>query len=293
MYKAILDCLCCPKCRRDLTLKTEEETPDEVITGTLVCETGHVFRIRRGVVDFNSEEQGFANQWESISEKQRFEEQEQKLDDDIPDIILKRREKVLDTVTGAVSAHKGSVILDIASGRGLLLGNLAEKLEDDVYIISIDLSSFILGYDYQKFKKITPGKKISYLACDATNLPLKDCVVDAATTYCGFSNMLSCADEAIQEAHRVIKLNGILADAFVVINRNSKGYEQLERVCKEQNIIGGADIYLHDCVEASHRALFTEVVCNTVFEGIGVENSMDLLPYPGEWYAEQVFISKK
>lgn len=293
MYKAITDCLCCPRCRSNLELRVEKENQNEVIEGTLVCESGHAFRIRRGVADFNSEEQGFANQWEAMSEEQRFEELDWKLDEDIPDIILERREKVLDTVIGTVSKHNGRVILDIASGRGLLLRRLATNLEDDVHIISIDLSPFILEYDYHKFKKIAPAKKISYLACDATNLPLKDCVVDAATTYCGFSNMPGCAGEAIQEAHRVIKSGGILVDSFVIIEKNSKGFELLEQVCSEQNITGAEDVYLHENVAANHSTLFSAVVCNTVFEGTGVENSMDLLPYPGEWYAEQVFISKK
>lgn len=293
MYKAIANYLCCPNCRRSFTLRVEAETEDEVMEGSLVCEDDHAFRITQGIVDFNSEEQEFVNQWEAMSEEQRFEELDRKMDDDIPDVILERREKVLDTIVVAVSDQKSKVILDIASGRGLLLTELVTSLKDDVNIISIDLSSFVLKYDYQKFKRIAPNKRISYLACDATNLPIKDSVVDAATTYCGFSNMPGCAGEAMQEAHRVLKSGGVLVDSFVVINRDSKGFELLERVCSEQNITGAEDVYLHKNVETNHGKLFSEVSCNTVFEGIGVENSMDLLPYPGEWYADQVFISKK
>lgn len=293
MYKAVANYLCCPNCRRSFTLKVDAEIGDEVLEGALVCENGHTFRITQSVADFNSEEQGFVNQWESMGEEQRFEELDQKMDNDIPDVILERREKVLDTIVGAVSGHKGKIVLDIASGRGLLLTELAAKLEDDVHIISIDLSSFVLKYDYQKLKRIAPNKKISYLACDATNLPLKDCVVDAATTYCGFSNMPGCADAAMQEAHRVLKSGGVLVDSFVIIDRGSKGFELLNQVCSEQNITGAEDVYLHENVVTNHGKRFSAVECNTVFQGIGVENSMDLLPYPGEWYADQVFISKK
>lgn len=293
MYKAIANNLCCPNCRRSFALRVEVETEDEVMKGSLVCENAHTFRITQGIVDFNSEEQEFVNQWESMSEEQRFEELDRKMDEDIPGVILERREKVLDTIVSAVSDHQSKVILDIASGRGLLLTELAEKLEDDVHIISIDLSSFVLKYDHQKFKRIAPNKKITYLACDATNLPLKDCVIDAATTYCGFSNMPGCAGAAIEEAYRVLKSGGVLVDSFVVINRDSRGFELLEQVCSKQNITGAEDVYLHKNVVSNHGKLFSEVDCRTVFEGIGVENSMDLLPYPGEWYADQVFISKK
>lgn len=170
---------------------------------------------------------------------------------------------------------------------------LAKNLNDDVHIISVDLSGFVLKYDYDKFKRIAPNKKISFLACDATNLPLKDCVVDAATTYCGFNNMLGCAGEALKDAQRVIKHNGILVDSYVVIQKASKGYEILHQVCIEQHIDGAEDFFLHERLLKHHKDLFAMVECDVVFEGIGVGNDMDLLPYHGEWYAEQVFISKK
>lgn len=293
MYKSIANLLCCPKCRRDFALNAQAETEEEVLEGALVCGHGHTFRITQGIADFNSEEQRCANQWESMGEGQQFEEQDRKMDADIPEVILRRREKVLDTIVTAVTDHNCKTVLDIASGRGLLLTKLAAGMPEDTHIISIDLSAFVLKYDRQKFKKLAPDSKISYLACDATNLPLKDSVLDGATTYCGFSNMPGCAGEAMEEAHRVLKPGGLLADSFVVINRASKGFERLEQVCAQQNITGAEDVYLQDNVLRNHESLFSSVTCNVTFEGLGVENSQDLLPYPGEWYAEEVFLSKK
>lgn len=293
MYKAIADRLCCPKCRSNFTLKAEAETEDEVIEGALICENGHAFRITQSVADFNSVEQGFANQWETLSEDRNFEEMDREMDSCSPDIVLERREKVLDAVVRGVSDSGSQVVLDIASGRGLLLTELAAKLREDVHIISVDLSAFVLKYDCQKLKRIAPNRKISYLACDAANLPLKDCAVDAAATYGGFSNMPGCAGEALRQAHRVLKPGGVLVDSFVVIDKDSKGYETLRQVCAEQNITGAEDYFLHEELEKHHGELFASVACSVVLEGIGVDNGMDLLPYPGEWYAEQVFISKK
>lgn len=293
MYKAIVNYLCCPKCRTNLDLNIDIEIDGDVLEGALTCECGHTFRISQGVVDFNSEEQGFANQWESMGQEQSFEELDRDMDVKNPPEIIHRRELVLGAIVGAVTNHTPNVVLDIASGRGLMLAELAKNLSDDVHIISVDLSGFVLKYDYNKFKRIAPNKKISYLACDATNLPLKDCVVDAATTYCGFSNMLGCAGEALKEAQRVIKYHGILVDSYVVIRQASKGYDILHQVCTEQHIDGAEDFFLHDVLVKHHEDLFGTVECNVVFEGIGVGNGMDLLPYHGEWYAEQVFVSKK
>ena len=293
MYKAVLNFLCCPQCRRNLALRSVVEVDDDVMEGLMTCESGHTFHIHKGIADFNSVEQGFANQWENMSEEQSFEEIDRDMEAKNPAEIIRRRELVLGAIVDGVSNRDCKVVLDIACGRGLMLAELVKHLDDDVHIISIDLSAFVLKYDYQKFKRIAPNQKISYLACDATNLPLKDCVVDAATTYCGFSNMVGCADKALQDAYRVIKPDGVLVDSYVVIEKESQGYEILHKVCSEQKIIGAEEFFLRDGVTKHHENLFSAVECNVVFEGIGVGNDMDLLPYDGEWYAEHVYISTK
>lgn len=293
MYKAIINYLCCPVCRNNLVLQSDVEIDDDVMEGLLTCESGHTFHIHKGVVDFNSVEQGFANQWETLDENQDFEELDRDMDEKNPVEIIQRRELVLRAIVDAVLNRDCKVILDIASGRGLMLTELVRHLDDDVHIISIDLSEFVLQYDHRKFKRIAPNKKISYLACNATNLPLKDCVIDAATTYSGFSNMVGCADRALLDAHRVIKPGGVLVDSYVVIERESQGYEILHKVCTEQKITGAEEFFLHDGVAKHHEDLFSVVECREIFEGIGVGNDMDLLPYDGEWYAEQVFVSVK
>lgn len=293
MYSAILNRLCCPKCRRNLDLRADIVEEEDVITGVLTCENGHTFRIDEGVADFNSEEQGFANQWEAMDEERSFDELSREMDARNPAEIVQRQKMVLDAIVNAVADRSGKVVLDIASGRGLLLTEIAKRLNDDVQIISIDLSAYVLKHDRKKLKSITSNRKISYLACDASNLPLKDDAVDAAVTYCGFSNMLGCAKEALQDACRVVKVGGVLVDSYVVIREPSDGYKQLRAVCAEQGIIGAEDFFLYEGISKHHEALFSAVDCNVVFEGIGVGNGMDLLPYDGEWYAEQVFISEK
>lgn len=293
MYREILHHMCCPICRKGFILRSGTEIDGDVLEGLLTCEGGHSYRIHQGVADFNSLEQAIANQWEDLSDGQSFEEFDSHVDASNPAEVLERREMVLDAITGAVSVHKPKVVLDIASGRGLLLTELAKILEEDVHIISIDLSAFVLRYDHQKFKRLCPNARISYLACDATNLPLKDNVVDAATTYCGFSNMVGCAGEALQEAHRVLKSAGILVDSYVVIEKESRGYELLHQVCTQQQLSGAEAFFLHEGVMKHHEALFSDVDCKTLFEGLGVGNDMDLLPYDGEWYAEEVLISTK
>lgn len=291
MYKAILDVLCCPACKAELRLQIESEIEGDVIEGTLHCACGQIYRIRDGIALFGSKEQEFANQWQELSDAEGFEAFDHKIDYKNPQEILDRRNLVLSSISAEVA--KQQTVLDIASGRGLLLAELCKKLDRDTSIISTDLSAHVLRHDRHKFKALAPDKRISFLSCDATNLPLRDNTVDAAASYCGFSNMFAHAYDGLKEAHRVLRPDGILVDSYVVIEKESEGYNLLKKVCDEQNLARADTFFLQSGVMKHHENLFQSVECNVVFEGIGVGNDMDLLPYDGEWYAEQVYISKK
>lgn len=38
MKKEILEILCCPTCKGELTLKVDKENEEEILQGTLICE---------------------------------------------------------------------------------------------------------------------------------------------------------------------------------------------------------------------------------------------------------------
>ena len=293
MYRMILDKLCCPVCKKDLALVSDIELNGDIVEGSLKCENGHTYHIHEGVADFNSSEQSFVNEWESMGNSDDFEDLDRQMDEKNAASVTQRQKKTLESILNAVMEQDHGTILDVASGRGLLLAELVNSVEDDVHIISIDLSAYILKYDYRKFQKSAPNKRISYLACDACNIPLKDYAVDMAVSFCGFSNMIGCADKALKDVNRVIKENGTLVDSYIVIHKDSKGYQAVQQVCADQNISGGEEFFLHDQIFKHHNALFSAVSYRVAFEGLGIDNGMDLLPYDGEWYADQIFVSKK
>ena len=137
-------------------MRADVTVDNDVLEGLLHCENGHIYHIHRGVAGFYSIEQDFANQWEELTNNQDFEDFNHEVDAHNPNEILERRKVVLDAIVDAVSDHECKIVLDIASGRGLLLSELAKVLDENVHIISIDLSSFVLNYDHQKLKQISP-----------------------------------------------------------------------------------------------------------------------------------------
>ncbi|MDG6228959.1 MAG: methytransferase partner Trm112 [Candidatus Thermoplasmatota archaeon] len=52
MRKEIIKILCCPVCKTDLTVSIEKEEDNDIITGTLTCNSCHtVYPIKDGIPD--------------------------------------------------------------------------------------------------------------------------------------------------------------------------------------------------------------------------------------------------
>lgn len=56
MYKEIIQFLKCPICGNSMNLDAPSEENEEIITGSLNCECGKSWRIKNGVLDFETEE---------------------------------------------------------------------------------------------------------------------------------------------------------------------------------------------------------------------------------------------
>ena len=74
MYMEILDILICPKCQARLKLESKKHIASEVIEGTLLCTGNHQWKIEGGVINFESEEQENANNWNELYKKMDYEE---------------------------------------------------------------------------------------------------------------------------------------------------------------------------------------------------------------------------
>ena len=291
MYKDILDLMCCPACRSGFRLEAVEVEGDEVTEGSLTCGEGHRYAIRRGVVDFCSKEQTMGNQWSETYKEADYETLDQEIESTKSEAEKRRQESILDAMVSELADMKQGLVVDIASGRGMLLTKLVRTLQAPVHVLATDLSFAVLMYDRLKVRKINPDLHVTYLACDATALPLKSGVSDAAVSFFGIANMAGIVDKGLQEAARILKPGGKLINTLVMINENSKGFEALSQVCAQNQMDGAEKVYLREESTKLHSAYFSEADCRIVCEDIkeGTENPLDLLPYPGEWFAYALF----
>jgi len=286
MYIEILKLLKCPKCNGELSLTVEKEENSEIIEGKLSCNGGHDWAIREGVINFASVEQELANNWTESYEQYDDEEMGRKISEGNPQnikiIIDKTRKFIIDSINN----KENEFILDIATGRGALFEEMVKQLKVESQIICTDLSFIVLKYDRLRAKKINPGSKVNYIACDATNLPFKDNTIDTAASFFGIANMLDLAAAGIKEAKRVLKVGQSLLDSYFIIKEDSNGFKMLKEFCKENKIIGGEEFTLKTGIERAYiEASFARTDMVTIGESIGEKSDLDLIPFEGEWFA--------
>lgn len=295
MYKDILGALRCPVCKNCFQLQEQQTENEEVLEGTLICGNNHRYAIRRGVIDFCSQEQEGMNQWSELIEGNDYEKLDRAVEAEKPAKEREQQQLHLNSIAETAAKMEGGYIVDIASGRGMLLTKLVETVKEPVHLIATDLSFDILMYDRIKLKKINSKARVSFIACDATAMPLESGFADMVVSFFGVANMLGIVDKGVKEAARITKENGTFLNGFLVIKEDSKGFEQVKKICDENNMSGAERTYLDEVMRELHETYFSEVVTHEVVADVreNIENKMDLLPYPGEWFAYVTYEGKK
>ena len=291
MYEELLPMLRSPVCGGSFRLECLSASGDEIIDGSLVCDAGHSYAIRYGVVDFCSAEQDLANNWSEAYKETDYDSLDLQIENEKSAEEKRHDRLLLDRIAEETVCLKQGTVVDIASGRGMLLRALAARIDSPINLIATDLSFEVLKYDRLKLKKINPKLRASYIACDASALPLADSCADMTVSFFGIANMLGLVEQGIGEAARITKKGGSLLNASMLIKKASNGFALVKQVCAEHGLAGEEAFYLQEGATALHEKHFDSVVLDTACEGVkdGNENTTDLLPYPNEWYAEVIF----
>jgi uncharacterized protein YbaR (Trm112 family) len=109
-------------------------------------------------------------------------------------------ESQFDYVVERLSTADGPIV-DLASGRGNLVEELARKLERP--IVATDFSPRVLRRDREWFEFFGLYDQISLLAFDARCTPFKDGVVETMTTFVGLLNIEEPGD-LLRELRRIV-----------------------------------------------------------------------------------------
>ena len=293
MYKEIIPLLSCPCCKKEFTCFPSETENEEIVEGFIECAEGHRYPIHKGVLNMGSAEQEDGNTWSDYYQEMSYEELDRVLEERKTENQRNIQHKFLkDTAAETAKLEKG-FLLDIASGRGLLLSRLIETAGSDVHIIAADLSFTVLMYDRLKFAEKARHLKVSYIACDATNLPFKPDSIDMACSFSGFMNMGSLFEAGISESARVLKKGTALVHATAYMNPETHGFREVEKILDTMNQKAVARNLVQEDVLALHRRFFSTVSDKFSYEGIAEGEEADLIPYHGDWFANAVITAVK
>lgn len=285
MYRDIIKLLKCPVCGEDFSLKAGEVDGDEIVKGEIYCKNNHSYEIFEGVLNFNSIEQSFGNSWSECYKETDFDEIDRQIASKTPDNLKFMYNKTIDDIIGYIEDQKPKHLVDIATGRGMLLTKLIPKISSDIHIICTDLSFEVLMYDRVKVKRIKKDARVSFIACDATNMPIRDNSIDGAVSLFGIQNMIGIMDKGIQEGYRILKPDGRLVNSFILVNSGTSGYENMQRIAEENNIDLGEDFGTKEWVDKAYgKTDFKAAVERVIDEGIGIGSDIDLIPFNNEWF---------
>ena len=116
---------------------------------------------------------------------------------------LSSSEDQINFVIERLAASDGPIV-DLASGRGSLVEEMARKLSRP--IVATDFSPTVLRRDRHRFEFLDLYDQVSLLAFDARRTPFKNGAVETLTTYQGLPNIREPGD-LLQELRRVV--NGV------------------------------------------------------------------------------------
>lgn len=291
MYLELIEILRCPHCAGSLSMEQIITEDDEVTEGHLRCNCGKYFGILQGVLDFGSEEQQEGSRWSEELDQRSLDELNQDIRKTTPDNQLKLQDKAGQLIADYIQQHKPKLILDLATGRGMLLGKIASVLDSNLQMVCVDLSLPMLKAIREKHKKANPDLKINYVACDAGNLPFKNDCYDLAVSL-GIGNMGASLMQGLKGVRRVLKEECLFLNTSIVVKAESKSYELLHAYYGERagNLL--KFILSSGFQELHEEAGFTDVQLQFVGDSFAQKNQGDLIPVEGDWFAFMIAFAR-
>jgi len=173
---------------------------------------------------------------------------------------------------------KERLILDVASGMGMLLLKLSQQLEKSNNVVGTDIDEKPLRGAKLKLEEQKSYEKVSLCVMDGKHLAIKQQKISCVTSYFGFDNIPE-TKKALQEAHHVLEPSGRLVFAAIWFKEGSKSLELSEKFG-----------YSGLATEEKLRKMLEETgfKINSVepfYSGIWPHNPMDLMPLQGDWFA--------
>lgn len=296
MYGEITELLACPICKSKMKLgKVFVKEGEEIIEGTIKCENKHKFYIKYGVLDFHFKENRNIRNFTELYLEKNFTLIDENIENNTPKNLKKINDECKNEIVRVICKKDYKYILDIASGRGIALEEMAKNLSKDKCVISADINFAALKYNRLKNKKYNPKCKMNYIACDCESIPFLNNSIECIVSFYGFPNMLKGHSEAIKESFRVLKSRGRVLDSRILVSDKDEYFNKIKETSINQlNFLNPEDILVGERVAKLYKNIgFSDIKIEKIWQSIGEENIIDLVPVKGQKFKISLLSCKK
>jgi arsenite methyltransferase len=119
-----------------------------------------------------------------------------------PDVVEQRR-----TTLHALALRPGERVLDVGSGPGLLVAEMAQAVGPAGHVTGLDVSDAMLALGQRRCADLTGTGRPSFIKADATALPFADGAFDVAVSTQVYEYVADLPT-ALAELHRVLRPGG-------------------------------------------------------------------------------------
>ncbi|MBS7657472.1 class I SAM-dependent methyltransferase [Candidatus Bathyarchaeota archaeon] len=290
MHKELLKFLACPICRTSITF--DGKTADNrFVNGYLKCVRGHLYQVKEemGLIKDAKLSAGEFEWRVDVADESKYNEIQKQYNSYLNEDLRTALKKLMDILINSViksCLDTNNIVLDIASGMGRFVLQLAEKIPKDTIIIGTDVDEKPLRGAMNKAKKIGVYQKISLIVTDAKHLAFKDKALSTVSSHFGFDNVPETV-LALKESFRVLKPDGKVIFSSVWLKEGSESIKIAEKYKVGQI---ASENRLKQTLKKTGFILdwFEEV-----YSGVWPYNPMDLLPVQGEEFSHVIVQIRK
>jgi SAM-dependent methyltransferase len=144
-----------------------------------------------------------------------------------PDVVAQRRETLR-----ALALQPGERVLDVGSGPGLLVAEMAQAVGRSGHVTGLDISDGMLALSRIRCADPTISERVSFVKADAVALPFSDAAFDVAVSTQVYEYVADL-NAALAELHRVLRVGGralIIDTDWDSIVWNAGDQEQMQRL---------------------------------------------------------------
>jgi ubiquinone/menaquinone biosynthesis C-methylase UbiE/uncharacterized protein YbaR (Trm112 family) len=290
MHKKLLQFLACPICQTSLNFDGKA-AGDRLVNGYLKCGKGHLYQVKEemGLIkDAKLSAREF--EWKvNVADESRYDAIQKQynsyLSEDLKNALKKLMEMLVQHV-GNSCKETDNMVLDIASGMGRLILQLAEKSPENTVIVGTDVDEKPLRGAMNKARRAGVYQKLSFIVTDAKHLAFKGNAFSTISSYFGFDNVPETV-LALKESFRVLKPSGKVIFSSLWYREGSKSMKIAEKydvgqIASENRL-----------KQALEKTGFILDWVEEIYSGVWSYNPMDLLPVQGDEFSHVVVQIRK